>query len=274
MRKTYYFAIMSFLMASCTGIPKEKEVTVSDVGLSGTLKEYVDIVDGTYTFTHNEEDAFITIEFVLTEKPMYESTPILKESYGSSLILQPIDSKGNFIDLGFYGFEAQDTELQKINDLLSNGNQGDKKKVLFTMPYFNQNENKKLLFTDASDFEIVDKAFGYESEEDIIREESTYPDIEINNLESSSSSSSNNSNNDYDKLLDSYEEYVDQYLKFAKKAVNDDMSAMSEYAVLMEKMTHLAESLDNAKGNMSSRQMKRYLDITNKYATGLTEISE
>ena len=136
--------------------------------------------------------------------------------------------------------------------------------------------NNKFIFNIhyETDFEIVDKAFGYESEEDIIREESTYPDIEINNLESSSSSSSNNSNNDYDKLLDSYEEYVDQYLKFAKKAVNDDMSAMSEYAVLMEKMTHLAESLDNAKGNMSSRQMKRYLDITNKYATGLTEISE
>lgn len=35
---------------------------------------------------------------------------------------------------------------------------------------------------------------------------------------------------DWDKLLDEYEQYVDQYVKTYKKAMNGDMSAMAEYA--------------------------------------------
>ena len=49
---------------------------------------------------------------------------------------------------------------------------------------------------------------------------------------------------------------------------------MTEYANLMDKTTDLASKLEKVQGKMSSKQMKRYLDITNKYTTGLVEITE
>ena len=60
---------MVLTIASCSGIPKEKEVTVSNVSISGTLRDFVKVVDGTYTLSNNGEDAFATIEFELINEP-------------------------------------------------------------------------------------------------------------------------------------------------------------------------------------------------------------
>ena len=73
MQKSYFlFTIMTLLMVSCSGIPKEREVTVSNVSITGNISSYVKIVDGTYTFTNNGEDAFVTLEFELKQQPYGE----------------------------------------------------------------------------------------------------------------------------------------------------------------------------------------------------------
>ena len=99
MQKAYYLAIMVLTIASCSGIPKEKEVTVSNVSISGTLRDFVKVVDGTYTLSNNGEDAFATIEFELINEPYGEVAPILSKTNSSQVILQIIDSKGNYICL-------------------------------------------------------------------------------------------------------------------------------------------------------------------------------
>ena len=48
---------------------------------------------------------------------------------------------------------------------------------------------------------------------------------------------------DWDKILNEYEKYVDQYIKTYKKAMSGDMSALSEYVELAEKAQKLAEVL-------------------------------
>ena len=53
---------------------------------------------------------------------------------------------------------------------------------------------------------------------------------------------------DWDKVLNEYEKYVDQYIKTYKKAMKGDMSAMSEYVKLAEKAQELSEKIDKAKG--------------------------
>ena len=69
---------------------------------------------------------------------------------------------------------------------------------------------------------------------------------------------------DYDSLLNSYEEYVDQFISYQEKANNGDTDALTEYQTLMEKAKELSEKLEKAKGDMSSSQAQRYLDITTK----------
>ncbi len=267
MQKSYFlFTIMTLLMVSCSGIPKEREVTVSNVSISGNISSYVKVVDGTYTFTNNGEEAFVTLEFELKQQP-YGEIPFVNPRGIPELILQPIDSKGNYIDLGVHGMKAKDVELRKIENLFAK-DVGSKVKILFTMPYFDINENSKLLFTDASNFEIIDDAFIYDPGE---YEDNMGTEIESNNNNTATSIDEE----DFNKLLDSYENYVDQYIKFFKKASKGDTpSAMSEYAILLEKATELSEKLEKTQGQMTSEQLRRYLDITAKFTAGIAEIDQ
>jgi len=82
--------------------------------------------------------------------------------------------------------------------------------------------------------------------------------------ESDSYSSSSSSSQDWDALLDSYEQYVDEYVSFVKKAANGDASAMSEYPSLLQKAQEYGEKLESAQGDMSASQLSRYTQITNK----------
>lgn len=86
-------------------------------------------------------------------------------------------------------------------------------------------------------------------------------EAEANESESASASSSSE---DWEALLSSYEEYVDEYISFAKKAKNGDMAAMAEYPKLLQKAQDLSSKLESAKGQMSSAQTARYMKILNK----------
>lgn len=100
--------------------------------------------------------------------------------------------------------------------------------------------------------------------------------LEKNDVSSYSSSSSNNnsssssnksaSSEDWDKVLKSYESYIDQYIKLMKKAKNGDMSAMTEYASMMEKASDLADKMNNAGDDLSTSQMAKFVKLQTKLA--------
>ena len=73
----------------------------------------------------------------------------------------------------------------------------------------------------------------------------------------------------WDKLLNEYEKYVDQYIKTYKKAMSGDMTAMSEYVELAEKAQKLANKLEKAEDEMTNAQLKRYAKITEKMTKAL-----
>ena len=77
---------------------------------------------------------------------------------------------------------------------------------------------------------------------------------------------------DWDELLNSYEEYVDKYISYVKKAAKGDMSALSEYPALMDKATEFSEKMENAQSDMSATQWARYLKITNKMTKAAAEM--
>lgn len=74
---------------------------------------------------------------------------------------------------------------------------------------------------------------------------------------------------DWDKLLNDYENYVNQYIAMYKKAMSGDATAMTEYVKLMEKAQKLADQLEKAEDDMTSAQIQRYLKITQKMANAL-----
>lgn len=76
---------------------------------------------------------------------------------------------------------------------------------------------------------------------------------------------------DWDKILNEYEKYVDQYIKTYKKAMNGDMTAMSEYVKLAEKAQKLADKLEKAEDEMTTAQLKRYAKITEKMQKALLD---
>lgn len=69
---------------------------------------------------------------------------------------------------------------------------------------------------------------------------------------------------DVDEMLDSYEEYVDEYISYIKKASNGDMSALEEYPKLMETANEYSEKIEKCQGVMTPSQLSRYNKISMK----------
>lgn len=77
---------------------------------------------------------------------------------------------------------------------------------------------------------------------------------------------------DWDALLTAYEEYVDKYISYVRKAANGDMTALVEYPSLMEKAQEFSNKLQKAQGSMSSSQLARYNNITMKMMKAAEEL--
>lgn len=77
-------------------------------------------------------------------------------------------------------------------------------------------------------------------------------------------SNSNKFSSEWDKVLDSYEKYIDQYAKLYKKAQAGDMSAMTEYTSMLEKANDLSSKLNGAKSDMSAAQIARFTKLQSK----------
>lgn len=115
---------------------------------------------------------------------------------------------------------------------------------------------KELKFTISSAFELCEKS-GDSSD--------NYSDDDDDDDDDDNMTSSKSSTN-WDAVLDEYESYVNQYIAFMKKAQKGDMSAMNDYAKMLEKAERLSDKLGGAEDEMTSTQLSRYMKITNKMA--------
>ena len=105
-----------------------------------------------------------------------------------------------------------------------------------------------------------------DSDEDISENDSDEDNTEADDTNATSDAE------DWDAILDSYEEYVNNYISLLKKAKNGDMKALSEYPAVMDDAQELSEKLQNAKGSMSSSQLSRYTRITTKMTQAAASI--
>lgn len=77
-------------------------------------------------------------------------------------------------------------------------------------------------------------------------------------------SSGSTSSASIDELLDSYEKYANDCIKYMKRAANGDMSALAEYPQLLEDAQEYGDKLSRCHEMMTPAQWKRYNKITTR----------
>lgn len=98
-------------------------------------------------------------------------------------------------------------------------------------------------------------------------DESSESDDSSSDSGSGSASASSSASEEMDALIDSYDEYVDSYIKLMKKAQAGDMTAMTEYPALLENAQDLQNKLNKSQGDMSAAQAARFSRIITKMAS-------
>ncbi|MGM9869942.1 MAG: DUF6591 domain-containing protein [Sodaliphilus sp.] len=249
--KSFAIAAIAIFLASCGGKSESAsnndlsfEVSVDNTTLEGDLSEYFTVEDKSYFIPKSIfDDMAIDLKCI---KPLPENL------YGK-IGFNCLDEDGTLIG------SCKPTFLEDCS-LLYKATPGQTVSVLLDMAWGDLSipEGKtpvKIHLTS-----------------EVHEDEDKISTITVSSSSDESASSSDDTasasgGEDWDALLDSYEEYVDEYIKLMKKAENGDMSAMTEVASYMEKAQALSNKMANAKGSMSASQVARYTKILNKMAS-------
>lgn len=238
------FAVL--IMVSCAdNTIKEKTIKATAISISGDGSNYFKVVDGNYIFKVIKDDVIVGITLELIKE--YEGTKDPK-MYNISLV--PLDKSGVALpglEVDFY--PATESDRDKVNDLLES-KVGKRVSISFQWSYYSDEKRIiKQIMNDVENFEIT-------------RTEITID--ETANVNASVVSAPAEEKEDWDKVLKSYESYIDQYIKLLKKASTGDATALSDYPAMMEKATDLSDKLDKASDNMSPAQLAKFMKLQTK----------
>lgn len=253
--------LIAALLSSCGGTIKDKIIKTSDISISGEGSDYIEVVDGDYALKVVDDKVVIAIKFKLNQK--FDGTE--KPEMGN-LSLVPLDKYGSAVpDIGLDFSPASMSDWDKINDLLR-GEVGKTVTISFEWNYFGNKDIQKRIIEQTESFEITrsdftDGASSYNSS-----------DSDYSSDDFDSESVFGKSSEDWDAVLKSYENYIDQYIKLMKKAKNGDASAMTEYVEMMEKATDLSEKMESAGDDLSTSQMNKFLKLQTKLANAAMDI--
>lgn len=252
--------LIAILLSSCGGTIKEKTITASDISISGEGSDYIEVVDGDYTLKVVDDKVVIAIKLELIQKFDGEGKPEM-----GNLNLVPLDKDGSAIpDLGLDFSPATMSDWDKIKDLLR-GEVGKTVTISFEWNYFGNKDIQKGIMEQTESFEIT--------RADFTGGTSSYSSSDSDySSDDDSESVFGNDSEDWDAVLKSYENYIDQYIKLMKKAKNGDASAMTEYAEMMEKATDLAEKMESAGDDLSTAQMNKFMKLQTKLANAAMEM--
>lgn len=274
MRKVVYLsvALLSLAFYSCgkssSSSSDSSKVTPETTKVEGDLRECFEVVDKEYTPKESSDgiyDRSLIIELKRTSEELpvdlrgltYDGGWIDKlqgKEYNILFDVSLLDEDGNIVATTSSGDRyIPDVELQFNVTRIPNLSEAEtfSIEILYSSELF---ENAKLSKFKVGSAIIVDAVSDYSEESDFDEE-----------MESDAVGSSS----DWDSVLDEYEDYVNQYIKLYKKAMEGDMSAMSEYAGMLEKAQSLFSKLENAQGEMTAAQISRMNSIQMKMVNAM-----
>lgn len=264
MSKIKYFllAIVALVMTSCGSSEDSVKFESNTIMYNG--EPTLEIVDATLTMESTEcKSGAVTFT---------EDRPVLRVTFK---VVKKIEEKVIYGNLGFQAYDADGSKLKKLKFNVGGvGTDYEQAKKLGELL------NKEVGTTETIKFGPNKKGEMYMNFEveklDMFKmyiELSPYTEKESEDYRSSISSddsedsesvSSESDSEDWDSVLDSYEDYVNNYISLLKKAKNGDMDALSEYPSVMKDAQELSEKLQKAKVSMTSSQLSRYTKITTK----------
>ena len=251
-------AIVAICLASCGGSKSDDtfDVVVDNTTIGGKLSKYFSLADKTYKYNKGIIDK-VTVELTCIEP--------LPENLKAYIGVEVLDEDGTVISAGkpdawsFNDYEVlrQASPGQTVTiEIENHQNVGEEKPAKI-----------RLSSIVEEDDDSTSSSYSSDSDDD----DSSLDDDDSSDDDSDTASSSSGSQ-DWDALLNSYEQYVDKYISYMKKAAKGDMSALSEYPALMEKAQEFSEKMENAQGDMSASQWARYMKITTKMTTAAQEM--
>lgn len=282
MKKTF-IAFAALFMAVLTSCSSDNTKTITPTSTdfnSGTLGEYIEVVDQACELTYTiSDDTMQNVRLKVTLKLIKEGFKDVSATdiyftnsnliWGNVATIELLDESHMYVmrvDL------SSDDEL-KLKELLT-GNEGDTVEVIFENS-FDQSCDAQSWFKKVEQFR-PDNSWEITVNGSLVVDDSLDSDVEA--LEESSDdsanwesvdeemSSSETSSAALDETLDEYEEFVDNYIIYLKKAANGDMSAISEYTEMLQNAQRIGEELSKSQSVMTSQQANRLLEIQTKLA--------
>lgn len=77
---------------------------------------------------------------------------------------------------------------------------------------------------------------------------------------------------EWDKLLDEYEEYIDDYISCVTKVAKGDMDAMMDMVDLLEDAQDMTDKISEVSENLTASQAARYAKLNKKFLDAATEM--
>ena len=68
----------------------------------------------------------------------------------------------------------------------------------------------------------------------------------------------------YDQIISEYSSMIDQMNEMNKKIEAGDMNVMADYQALMQKSTKLSQEIQNAQGQLTPEQLKKFEQLMTK----------
>ena len=72
------------------------------------------------------------------------------------------------------------------------------------------------------------------------------------------------SGTNYDQIISEYSSMIDQMNEMNKKIEAGDMNVMADYQALMQKSTKLSQEIQNAQGQLTPEQLKKFEQLMTK----------
>ena len=262
--KCFMMVVLTVCLASCGGKKSSDsetsfDVTVDNTTIGGKLSQYFSLEDKTYKYEKGIIDK-VTVELKCIEP--------LPENLKAYIGVEVLDENGTVICAGkadawsFDDFDVlrQATPGQVVTITVDNHeNLGDNTPAKIRLSSIVEEETEPSESSSSSESSDDSSVSSDDSSDD-------------SSDAGKSISSSSTSSADWDSMLNSYEQYVNKYIALVKKASNGDMSAMAEYAGLMQKAQELSDKMNGAQGEMSASQWARYMKITTKMTKAAQEM--
>ena len=231
-----------------------KKLQAKSKTIKGELGDYLVLKNSTTEVNFKELDFIdnqvweVKLNVLRTDKPLPYDPAELHSNY-SSLGMTIFNKAGQPIS-GLNTAKCSGHQLIEAILSLKSGEDG-----WVTFDIYKGEKFDEGVIDDWSSFEVNSEI---KFDQDVQKTSTTFDD---DNSDYDNKSNASMSDDNFNQMMDDYEDYIDEYIKFYKKAMNGDLTALSNYPKMLEKAEAMDKSMSAAQGDMTAKQVARFLKI-------------